>query len=312
MGWHVARRLSERGHRLKALVRPSSRLRELEAETVTGDLRDTASLERAVAGCGVVFHVAADYRLWARDPGDLYASNVNGTRNVLEAARAAGVERVVYTSTVGCIGFPEGGVGDENTPVGLADMIGAYKRSKFLAEQVAMEYAQAGLPVVIVNPTAPVGDHDLKPTPTGKIVVDFLRGGMPAFLDTGLNLVDVRDTAEGHLLACERGRTGERYILGCENLTLREILGRLAKASGRRAPSVRIPYALAWTAGAVSTGWARMTGREPRVALDAVRMARKKMFVTHGKASRELGFAPSDVDGALRRAVDWFQRNGYC
>jgi len=312
VGWHVARNLEECGHHIRALVRPASRLRELDVETATGDLRDAASLERAVNGCGSVFHVAADYRLWVREPQEMYDSNVEGTRNLLEAARTAGVERVVYTSTVGCIGVPEGGAGDEDMPVRLEDMVGAYKRSKFLAEQIALEYARLGLPVVIVNPTAPIGDHDFKPTPTGRIIVDFVRGAMPAFLDTGLNLVDVRDVAEGHRLACERGRRGERYILGCENLTLEQILRRLAGVSGRRAPATRIPYAVAWAAGAASTAWARLTSGEPRVPLDAVRMARKKMFVTHRKASVELGFAPSGVDGALARAVEWFRRNGYC
>src|SRR6185503_11058391 len=217
IGWHVARMLAERGHKVRALVRSSSRLRELDAEPVTGDLRDPVSLDRAVTGVGVVFHVAADYRLWARDPGELYRSNVDGTRNLLDAARRHGVERFVYTSTVGCIGVPQDGVGDENAPVALEDMAGAYKRSKFLAERAALEFAATGFPVVIVNPTAPVGDHDIKPTPTGRIVLDFLKGAMPAFIDTGLNLVDVRDAAAAHLLACERGRIGERYIVGCEN-----------------------------------------------------------------------------------------------
>lgn len=312
IGWHVARTLLDHGHRVRALVRPASRLRELEVETAAGDLRDPESLERAVGGCALVFHVAADYRLWARNPQELYDSNAGGTRNLLGAARKAGVERVVYTSTVGCIGVPEGGEGREDTGVCLAEMTGDYKRSKYLAEQVALEFARSGFPVVIVNPTAPVGDHDFKPTPTGKIVVDFLRGAMPAFLDTGLNLVDVGDTAEGHRLACERGQPGERYILGCENLTLREIFRKLELASGRKAPRVRIPYGAAYAAGVVSTGWARVTGREPRVPLDAVRMARKKMFVSHEKAKRELGFSPAGVDGALRRAVEWFRRNGYC
>src|SRR5258708_2069952 len=228
IGWHIARLLAENGCRIRALVRPTSRLQELDVEPVVGDLRDSSSLERAVQGCGVVFHVAADYRLWAKDPSELYRSNVEGTRNLLEAARKHGVERVVYTSTVGCIGVPENGVGDEQQPVKLEEMSGAYKRSKFLAERVALDFAGNGFPVVIVNPTAPVGDHDVKPTPTGKIVLDFLKGDMPAFIDTGLNLVDVRDTAEAHLLAAERGKPGERYILGCENLTLAEILRRLA------------------------------------------------------------------------------------
>jgi dihydroflavonol-4-reductase len=312
IGWHVASKLAERGHRVRALVRPASKLRELDVEAATGDLRDPESLARAVAGCGLVFHVAADYRLWAKDPSELYASNVDGTRNLLAAARKAGVERFVYTSTVGCIGVPPGGAGDESMPVSLEEMTGAYKRSKFLAEQAASEAAESGFPVVIVNPTGPVGDHDFKPTPTGKIIVDFLRGAMPAFVDTGLNLVDVADTAEGHLLACERGRPGARYILGCENLTLRRILEKLAGVSGRPAPRIRIPFAAAYAAGAASTVWARLTGTEPRVPLDGVRMARKKMWVSHDKAARELGFAPAPVDGALRRAVEWFERNGYC
>jgi dihydroflavonol-4-reductase len=278
---------------------------------LTGDLRDRESLDRAVAGCGAVFHVAADYRLWAKDPGELYRSNVDGTRNLLEAARRAGVEKVVYTSTVGCIGIPEDRPGSEDVEVHLAEMTGAYKRSKFQAEQLALEFARAGLPVVIVNPTAPIGDHDFKPTPTGKIVVDFLKGAMPAFVDTGLNLVDVEDTSEGHLLALERGRSGERYILGCENLTLEQILTRLAGISGGHAPRWRIPYAVAYVAGVASTGWANLTGHEPRAPLDAVKMARKKMFVSLDKAKRELGFNPGPVDGALKRAVDWFRANGY-
>jgi dihydroflavonol-4-reductase len=306
LGWHVARVLIERGHKVRALVRPGSRVDGLPVETITGDLRDPASLDRAATGCGLVFHAAADYRLWARDPNEIYRSNVDGTRNLLAAARNAGVERVVYTSTVGCIGIPPGGEGDEDTPVSLADMAGDYKRSKFLAEQVAIEFARDGFPVVIVNPTAPIGDHDVKPTPTGKIVTDFLNGDMPAFIDTGLNVVDVRDTAEGHLLACERGRAGERYILGSENLTLAQILQKLAAITGRKAPSTKLPYAVAYCAGACSTAWAGVTGRPPRVPLDAVRMAKKKMWVTHAKAARELGFQPGPADQALARAVAWF------
>ena len=304
----MARVLLERGYAVRALVRPGSRVDELDVEVSTGDLRDPASLERAAAGCGLVFHVAADYRLWARNPDDLYRSNVEGTRNLLQAARNAGVERVVYTSTVGCIGIPRDGIGDEETPVALEDMVGHYKRSKFLAERVALEFAHGGLPVVIVNPTAPVGDHDVKPTPTGKIVADFLHGDMPAFIDTGLNVVDVRDVAAGHLLACERGRAGERYILGSENLTLAEIFRKLAKITGRQAPTIRLPYAVAWCAGACSTAWAEVTGRPPRVPLNGVRMARKKMWVTDEKARRELGWKPGPAEAALARAVDWFQK----
>jgi len=311
IGWHVARKLLARGCSVRALVRPSSKVRELEVEVAAGDLRDPGSLERAVAGCGTVFHVAADYRLWAKRPSELYRSNVEGTRNVLTAARQAGVERVVYTSTVGCIAIGKDEPGREDMDVQLEEMTGAYKRSKFQAEHVALEFARSGFPVVIVNPTAPVGDHDFRPTPTGKIVVDYLKGNIPAFVDTGLNLVDVEDTAEGHLLAWERGMPGERYILGCENLTLEQILQRLAAISGGKAPRLRIPYAVAYLAGLASTGWANLTGHEPRAPLDAVKMARKRMFVSSDKAKRELGYNPGPVDGALKRAVDWFRANGY-
>lgn len=310
IGWHVARLLLERGYPVRALARATSRIDALDVERVTGDLRDPASLDRAVSGCGLVYHVAADYRLWARHPEELYQSNVEGTRNLLTAARHAGVERLVYTSTVGCIGIPRGGVGDEAQPVSLDLMHGAYKRSKFMAEQAALQFAAEGFPVVIVNPTAPVGDHDVKPTPTGQIIVDFLRGRLPAYIDTGLNLVDVRDCALGHLLAAEHGRPGERYILGCENLTLSAILQRLAQLTGRRAPTVRLPYAVAFAAGVASTAWARLTHRAPRAPLDAVRMARKHMFASHARAERELGFRPGSVDTALLRAVEWFQTQG--
>jgi len=311
VGWHVAKKLAERGQRVRALVRDPARLRESEAEPFRGDLRDAESLRRAVEGCSVVYHVAADYRLWARNPEELYDSNVTGTRNLLQAARSAGVEKVVYTSTVGCIGVPNGGIGDESLPVGILDMKGAYKRSKFLAEQVALEFAREGFPVVIVNPTAPIGDHDFRPTPTGHIVLDFLKGEMPAFVDTGLNVVSARDTAEGHLLACEHGRVGERYILGSENLTLEQILGRLAAISGLPAPTMRVPYAVAYAAGVVSTAWAQITGKEPRAPLDAVKMARKKMWVRHDKAFSELGFRPEPAEQALRQAVEWFRASGY-
>ncbi len=250
VGWHVARRLLERGERVRALARDPARLKDLDGvERVQGDLRDPESLSRAVEGCGVVYHIAADYRLWARDPKEMYRSNVEGTRHLFEAAQRKGIERLIYTSTVGCIGIPKDGIGDEQTPVAIEDMRGPYKRSKFLAEQVALEFAGGGFPVVIVNPTAPVGDHDFKPTPTGKMLVDFVRGAMPVFLDTGLNVVDVRDVAAGHLAACDRGKVGERYILGAENLTLQSIFGMLAKAVGSAAPKMRIPYAVAYAAG---------------------------------------------------------------
>jgi dihydroflavonol-4-reductase len=312
VGWHVGRKLLDRGWRVRGLVRDPGRIRELDGiERALGDLRDRDSLARAVEGCGVVFHVAADYRLWTREPEEMFRSNVDGTRNLLAAAKSAGVERVVYTSTVGCISVPSGGLGDEQAEAVLETMAGPYKRSKFLAERVAVECAADGLDVVIVNPTAPVGDHDFKPTPTGRMVVDFVRGRMPAFLDTGLNVVDVRDVAAGHVQALERGRTGERYILGSENLTLERIFGMLAEIEGKPAPRIRVPYALAYAAGVASTGWAAITGREPLAPLDGVRMARKKMWVRHDKASSELGYAPGPASVALRRAVEWFRSNGY-
>ncbi len=313
IGWHVARHLVEQGVKVRVLARDPKRVHDLDGvEIALGDLKDPDSLKRAVAGCGVVYHVAADYRLWSKDPEELYRCNVAGTHNLLAASREAGIERFVYTSTVGCIGMPSGRLGDETTPVGLDDMAGAYKRSKFLAEQEALRFASEGFPVIIVNPTAPVGDHDIKPTPTGRIIVDFLRGGMPAFLETGLNLVDVRDTARGHVLACEQGKPGERYILGGENLTLVQIFQKLAELSGVPAPTRQIPYAVAYAAGVASTALAHLTGWEPRAPLDGVRMARKKMFVTPAKAVRELGFSAAPVEGALRRAVDWFRSQGYC
>jgi dihydroflavonol-4-reductase len=307
LGWHVANLLVGQGHPVRALVRQGSSVSGLAVETVTGDLRDPASLQSAMAGIRLVFHVAADYRLWAKDSAEMYRSNVDGTRNVLEAAKQAGVARVVYTSTVGCMGLPREGLGDEKTPVSLGDMTGDYKKSKFMAEQIALEYAGAGLPVVIVNPTAPVGGHDVKPTPTGKIVLDFMQGKIPAFIDTGLNIVDARDCAKGHLQACEHGRVGERYILGGENLSLQQILFKLSEITGRKPPTTQIPYAIAYTAGMFSTALAQLTGRPPRVPIDAVRMAKKKMWVSHAKATQELGFNPGPVDIALSNAIEWFR-----
>jgi len=312
VGWHVANLLAEAGVPVRALTRGRNPVRELPErfsnfDVVTGDLQDAASLERAVAGCGMVYHVAADYRLWSREPEELYKSNVEGTRNLLTAARGAGVDRVVYTSTVGCVQFVKDGLGDESLPVRVEDMTGHYKRSKFLAERVALEFAAEGFPVVIVNPTAPVGDHDFKPTPTGQTIVDFLSGRMPAYLDTGLNVVDVRDVARGHLLAGEKGRVGERYILGSENLTLQEIFAALGEA-----PKYRVPYGVAYVAALVSTGWAHMTGDAPRAPLEGVKMARKKMWVTHAKATRELGYEPVPARVGLERAAAWFRANGYC
>jgi dihydroflavonol-4-reductase len=237
---------------------------------------------------------------------------VEGTRKLLDAAERNGVTKVVYTSTVGCIGMPKDSLGNEETPVSADDMAGHYKRSKWLAEQVALEKAKAGFPVIVVNPTAPIGDHDWKPTPTGKIVVDFLKGKLGAFVDTGLNVVDAHDTAVGHYLAAERGRSGERYILGSENLTLQQILAELARISGRPEPTRKVPYAIAYAAGVVTTALADLTGKPPLAPLEAVKMARKKMFVSHDKAARELGFVPGSATDALTKAVLWFQANGYC
>jgi dihydroflavonol-4-reductase len=311
VGWHVARLLAERGHRVRALVRTGSQIRSLDVERVEGDLRDPASLASAATGCGLVFHVAADYRLWSKNPDDLYRSNVDGTRNMLTAARAAGAERLVYTSTVGCIGVPPNGIGDETQPLTLTEMAGAYKRSKFMAEQVALDFAKSGFPVVIVNPTAPMGDHDFKPTPTGQIVRDFLNRNMPAYIDTGLNVVNVKDVALGHLLACERGVPGERYILGSEDMTLGQILQELAALTGIPAPKIKLPYFVAFAAGVVTTAIANLTGIPPRAPLEAVRMAKKKMWVSHAKATRELGYQPGPARQALSDAIDWFRQSSF-
>ena len=310
VGFHVARALVERGHTVRCLARPGSRvdgLAPLPVEIVRGDLVDAASLRRAIEGVEVVYHCAADYRLWVPDPAPMYASNVDGTHNVLEAAAACGVRRVVYTSTVGALGLrPDGLPADERVPVRLEDMIGHYKRSKFLAERVAERWAASGLPVVIVNPSAPIGERDVKPTATGRIVADFLRGAMPAYVDTGLNLVDVRDVAAGHLLAAELGRPGEKYILGHSNVTLKTMLELLATISGLPAPRVRLPHWIPLAAAWAETGLARVRGREPRLALDAVRLARHRMFFDAGKAVRELGLPQTPIENALERAVRWF------
>ena len=312
----MARVLSQQGAELRLLVRATSRTENLEglrAERVTGDLCDREALGQGMSGCELVFHVAADYRLWAPDPRELYRANVEGTRTVLEAARAAGVRRVVHTSSVGTIGFRTNGrPADEDSPVSLADMIGAYKRSKFMAEQVALEAARGGFDVVVVNPTTPVGEQDIKPTPTGRVIVDFLKGKFPAYVETGLNLVDVRQCAHGHVAAAEKGRRGERYILGGEDLTLKQILDRLAAISDLPSPKLKLPYAVALATGAVDTLFTGvLLRREPRVTLDSVRMGRKKMFASSAKAERELGWKIVPVDEALRRAVDWFRAHGY-
>jgi dihydroflavonol-4-reductase len=316
VGSHVARALAEQGANLRLLVRSSSdprNIQGLNADRVVGDLRDPASIEKAMAGCDVVFHVAADYRLWVRDPDQMYRANVEGTRAVLDAARRNHVRRVVYTSSVATMGFTSnGGPADEDSPVSLGNMIGHYKRSKFMAEEIALEAGRSGMDVVVVNPSTPVGEQDIKPTPTGRIVVDFLKKKFPAYVDTGLNLVDVTECARGHVAAMEKGKSGERYILGGENLTLKQILDKLAAITGLPSPKIRVPYVLALATGVVDevvTG--RILGQEPRATIDAVRMGRKKMFVSCAKAERELGWKTVPVDGALRRAAEWFQANGY-
>ncbi|MFZ0802477.1 MAG: hopanoid-associated sugar epimerase [Terriglobales bacterium] len=316
VGSHVARVLAEQGADLRLLVRATSDTRNIDglnAERVLGDLRDPVSIEKAMAGCDSVFHVAADYRLWVRDPEQMYRANVEGTRTILDAARKNRVRRLVHTSSVATMGFTSNGQqADENSPVRLESMIGPYKRSKFMAEQLALQAGAGGMDVVVVNPTTPVGEQDIRPTPTGRIVVDFLKKKFPAYVDTGLNLVDVRECARGHLTAFEKGRSGERYILGGENLTLKQILDKLAAITGLPSPKVKVPYVLALATGVVDevvTG--RILGREPRATIDAVRMGRKKMFVSSVKAERELGWSPSPVDGALRRAVEWFRSHQY-
>jgi len=308
--------LAEQGADLRLLVRSTSDLRNIEglkADRVTGDLRSAPSIEKAIAGCDTVFHVAADYRLWVRDPEQMYRSNVEGTRALLEAARKNSVRRVVYTSSVATMGFTSNGtVADEDSPVSLANMIGHYKRSKFMAEQIALEAGRSGQDVVVVNPSTPVGEMDIKPTPSGRIIVDFLKRKFPAYVDTGLNLVDATECARGHISALEKGRSGLRYVLGGENLTLKQILDKLAAITGLPSPRIKVPYVMALATGVVDeivTG--RIRGREPRATIDAVRMGRKKMFVSSGKAERELGWRIVPVDAALRRAVSWFKANGY-
>jgi len=316
LGSHVARVLAEQGADLRLLVRPGSDLRNLQAlnaETASGDLRDPASLETAMAGCDTVFHVAADYRLWVRDPDEMYRSNVEGTRAILAAACKNGVRSLVCTSSVATMGFTANGhPADEDSPVSLADMIGHYKRSKFMAEQLALEAGRSGMRVVVVNPTTPVGEQDVKPTPTGRIVVDFMKRKFPAYVDTGLNLVDATECARGHIAALEKGKSGERYILGGQNLTLKQILDQLGSITGLPSPKVKLPYIFAFATGVVDeaiTG--RLLNREPRATVDTVRMGRKKMFASSAKAERELGWKIVPVEGALRRAVEWFRANGY-
>jgi dihydroflavonol-4-reductase len=312
VGAAVLRRLLAQGHAARALVRPSSpraNLDGLDVEVVEGDLTDPASLIRAVRGCEALYHVAADYRLWTRNPDELYQSNVTGTRHILRAAGEAGVERIVYTSSVAVLGLhADGTPADEETPSTLEDMIGHYKRSKFQAEEAVRRMIEdEGLPVVIVNPSTPIGPRDIKPTPTGRTIRDAALGRMPAYVDTGLNLVHVDDVAEGHLLAFERGKIGERYILGGHNLSLREILEAIARITGRPAPRIRLPHEAVMPIAYLSEAWAWLThGPEPRATVDGVRMSKKLMFFSSEKARRELSYQARPVEEALRDAVAWF------
>ncbi len=314
VGSAVARTLAARGHRLRLLVRRTSdrsNLAGLDAELVEGDLTDAASVARAVAGCRFVLHVAADYRLWVPDAAAMLAANVEGTRTMMRAAMAAGVERVVYCSSVAALGLnADGTPADEATPVTEADMIGAYKRSKFLAERAVMELVAQGLPAVIVNPAAPVGPRDIRPTPTGKMILDAARGRIPAYVDTGLNVVHVDDVAEGHVLALERGVVGERYILGSENLMLGQLLALVAHSVGRRPPTIKLPMGLVYPIAVGAEVVARLTGIEPMVTRDHAKMARKRMFFSSAKAQRELGYAPRPARAAIEDAVAWFRQVG--
>ena len=314
VGAHVAHLAAQQGADLCVLARTTSNISHLprHAEVVIGDLREPAAFAAALEGCDALIHVAADYRLWVQKPAEMYQANVEGTRELLRLAREAGVPRVVYTSSVATMGFHGDAIVDEQTPVSEAAMIGHYKRSKWLAEQVAMEAARAGQQVVILNPTTPIGSLDTKPTPTGRIIVDFLNRNFPAYVDTGLNLVDVEEIARMHLVALERGMPGERYILGGENLTLKQILDRLAAITGLPSPTMKVPHAVAMAFGFFDeniTG--RLRGKEPRATVEAVRMGKKMMFASSAKAERDLGLQVKSVEAALRSACAWFVANGY-
>lgn len=315
VGSAVARRLLAEGFELRLLSRRNSDRRNvdgLDATVVVGDLTDPASLQRAVEGCDAVFHVAADYRLWAPNPDELYQANVDGSWALVAAAHAAGVARIVYTSSVAVLGIPKNGTpGDERTPVSVADMVGHYKRSKFLAEEAVRELAAQGAPVVIVNPSTPIGPRDVKPTPTGRVVRDAAAGRMPAFVDTGLNVAHVDDVAEGHLLAYRKGKLGERYVLGGDDMSLREILATIADITGRRAPKIQLPHAAVMPVAYFAETLSRFTGRAPVATVEEIRMSKKRMYFSCAKAKRELGYAPRPARAALEDAVRWFRDNGY-
>jgi dihydroflavonol-4-reductase len=314
VGAAVARALVREGWQVRVLARVGSDRRNIQGlpvEVSEGNLADRQSLDRALGGCEALFHVAADYRLGAPDPRQLYQTNVEGTRNILDASRQAGVRRIVYTSSVATVGIPaDGSPGNEDTPVGVADMIGHYKRSKFLAEQLVRETASSSVPVVIVNPSTPIGPGDVKPTPTGQLILDAAAGRMPAYVDTGLNIVHVDDVAAGHLLAFHRGRPGERYILGGQDMTLREILFEIAQLMGRKPPRIRLPTGVVLPIAYVAEAVARVTGRPGRITLEGVRMARKRMFFSSDKARRELGYQWRPPTEALRDAVAWLREQG--
>jgi dihydroflavonol-4-reductase len=314
VGAAVARALIAAGWEVRVLARSGSdrsNLQQLAVQVVEGDLKDVGSLERALEGCSGLFHAAADYRLGARDPAQLYLTNVEGTRHILDAAGRSGVARVVYTSSVATIGIPpDGSPGNERTPVGLTNMIGHYKRSKYLAEDVVRDAARAGMSVVIVNPSTPVGPGDIKPTPTGQLVLDAASGRMPAYVDTGLNIVHVDDVAAGHLLAYERGKAGERYILGGDDLTLQTILAQISRLVGRKPPRIRLPYAAVLPIAYLAEGFAKVSGRSGRVTLEGVRMSRKRMFFSSGKAVSELGYRWRPPLEAFEDAVHWFRERG--
>ncbi len=314
LGSHVTRQLVARGEDVRVLMRPSSTNRaiaDLSLEYVTGDLRDPVSLERAMKGVKRVFHVAADYRLWARRSREIYDSNVGGTKNLLEAAKRAGIEQFIYTSTVATIAVDRPQHPNEFTDARLEEMVGHYKRSKWLAEKEALNAAKAGLPVIVVMPTTPVGPWDWKPTPTGKIILDFLNGKMPGYVETGLNFVGVEECAAGHLLAAEKGKVGERYLLGAENLTLKAMLDTLSRITGLPAPKHKIPHGLALGVAYANTLFSRLVGRQPGIPVEGVKIARHMMFVDCSRAPRELGFKAGPVAAALERAVRWYEANGY-
>jgi dihydroflavonol-4-reductase len=315
LGASIVRELLRDGNEVRALVRKgadTSNLTGLDVELWQGDLRDGEGLKQGLKGCDVLYHAAADYRLWTRDPADMYRINVDGTAAILEAALVNGVSRAVYTSSVGTLGNPgDGTPGDESTPVSFNDMVGHYKKSKFLAEREAERFLERGLPLVIVNPSTPVGPLDIKPTPTGKIIVDFLNRKMPAYLDTGLNIIAVEDCARGHILAAQKGQVGRKYILGNTNLTLREIFSIMAEITGLPAPKVRLPYTPILLAAYVNEGISRLTGREPLIPLAGVQMAAKFMYFDSSRAVRELGLPQTPVAEALQRAVEWFRLNRY-